>query len=526
MIGQIVVNPSPQVQLGEPVAAKRLNVGALLASQIGRQLTPFEVQQIDDARRTIERQKAREESAEQKELAVGIMMALFSVATSAAARGLVPSVVPKDLVPLAMTLVDIFWQYTKSAVLRREIGASIMQETLKQSQRAIASFVDPAVQSGRLGISVPKDLSRFGGDVNLFRLDAAQRVADLAIAQPVAGVVEDVLTQGSPFATLVLNGGAIAQIENVDPDEGLRRVGADPEQLARRYARGVTACTDPARRITCKTVTLEIREDVAAMAINAGLNDYLYNVDWFDPVSGRFITDFGRLTQLRDEAAKRPFPNPKQLAVLDRRIAAARMKAAPTKSESGELYDAWRVAVETGAPAAVVDDLVRRLRAATASELDAHQTRVREAEEDMVRACTATPTLAECVDRPTPADVAYGLQLGLTGQEFRRYTRWLERQPKDAVWPPEYDPAQPLRPPMRGSVKAFKGWEAIGAGAFGPGDVALPAPRRQTVGTTLKELAMIALLTSPLWGGLIVLPKLRARFAQGRRPRPSTNRRR
>ena len=92
-----------------------------------------------------------------------------------------------------------------------------------------------------------------------------------------------------------------AQNSGQDLDEVLQRNGLTPEQLAPRL--------DPNAQ----------RHDAASVVANIHTHTALYNPDWFDPGSGRLISDLDTLVQLRAKARHRLAP-PSVLAVLDRRI--------------------------------------------------------------------------------------------------------------------------------------------------------------------------------------------------------------
>ena len=86
----------------------------------------------------------------------------------------------------------------------------------------------------------------------------------------------------------------------IDLDAALAQGGLSPEKLAVRMGSGA-------------------REDAAAMTVNILAHAPFYDPDWFDPGSGKFITDLDDLRSLRAIARSR-FAPPNVIAVLDRRI--------------------------------------------------------------------------------------------------------------------------------------------------------------------------------------------------------------
>lgn len=97
---------------------------------------------------------------------------------------------------------------------------------------------------------------------------------------------------------------AAAAARGADLDEALTDANLSPEKLAQRLS---APGAPPAR------------EDAVALSTNVAIGLPLYDPDWFDPGSGRFISDLDALRRLRAVARHRLAP-PTTLAVLDRRI--------------------------------------------------------------------------------------------------------------------------------------------------------------------------------------------------------------
>lgn len=502
------------VRIGQQPA---VSFGERLAQQVGRPLTNFELEQISDAERTAERQKQREDAERTKEIYLTVFVVLAAVATApmtAAAIALLPAI----MIPIATAMVSIFWAAVRAGAMQQDIAAAILTEGLKQGERAVTVLSNQKVLS-KLGITIPKELSSAAKAT--YGLDVAQRLVHETFTKPMLGIVEDTITPGSAFYDVIGQAKGFALTEYVTPDQAFERFGVDPEGLAKRYAKGFL--------IDGQRVALSIREDVAAMALNASLNRYVYNIDWFNPVTGHFVKDPIELRRLREDAVAKGAP-PEAIAVLDRRI--ARASPSEPRSESVRLYGELREARNRGATADVIGDLETRLRAASEKELTAHAMRQEEAWHDTQRECQASPGLAKCLGGPpTPYEEREARLRNMTVVEYRAFNRWLDAQPRDKVWAPT--PEEEARPLVvftnaDRALHAYRSWQAIGGGQLGPDKFPPPGGSRRNdplfepggiLGaqasdlqtTPLRMLASGAVATAPLWVPVMLLPWLRGR---------------
>ena len=138
-------------------------------------------------------------------------------------------------------------------------------------------------------------LAKAGIDIRNPTIEQIERALDVSFRDPVRKVLEDV-----PLVTTLRELSEYARDRAESPDAILETRGLTPEQLSIRLGGNA-------------------REDAAASAINAAIGVPLYSADWFEPLTGKFITDITTLHNLRALARHRLESN-ERLDVLDRRI--------------------------------------------------------------------------------------------------------------------------------------------------------------------------------------------------------------
>ena len=147
-------------------------------------------------------------------------------------------------------------------------------------------------------------LQRYGGDATSPQAAAEQAQLEESYAKPIE--------RWGPDPNLRAEADRVKQLaaeRGMDLDDALSSAEMTPEQLARRLS----------------TATEPVREDAAAMIANIQTGIPFYDPSWFDPGSGRFISDLDTLVKLRAIARHRLAPA-HLLAVLDRRMAAEKRR--------------------------------------------------------------------------------------------------------------------------------------------------------------------------------------------------------
>jgi hypothetical protein len=244
-----------------------------------------------------------------------VFAAIFAALASAIFAPAIGIVFPAIMVPAIEGFVRALFDALLTSQSSEAFASAVLSSAVLQGGRVLSSVATPA-NLKTIGVELPPELATLGRDELTAKLGqlASQYVTerffgDLAL---LSGPNYSALRDGAVAA----KGQFLASQGTSNLDTELRKIGLSPEQFAARLTE-VNKVAAPFSKF--KPVSLEAREDVAAMALNTQLGVYVYDIDWFEPVTGKFITSPGKLRALRDDLAARG-GSPQALEVLDNRI--------------------------------------------------------------------------------------------------------------------------------------------------------------------------------------------------------------
>lgn len=257
--------------------------------------TDLETQRAEEATATAVTIRLREHNREtQKKIQIAAVAfaAISAIAVSPAIAGVVAGL-PAALEPIARIIVPVMWTAVNASILDRNVSAAVLASVIDQTGNVIETYADPDTLR-QLGVQIPS--------INqaTFSLDYAQKLANREVTQPLANAILTTTDPNTPLGSAVQNARTLATRKSLDFDKALKESGVTPEQVVQ---------ANPA-----------LREDVAAMALNAGLDEYAYDIDWFDPTTGKFKAP-DKLAAIRENLALAKGEGvDAKLAALDDRI--------------------------------------------------------------------------------------------------------------------------------------------------------------------------------------------------------------
>ena len=306
----------------------------------------------------------------------------------------------------------------------RVIGAALIGQTIKTGDalaaRAGVNAEDRKKLADATGVNIPENAPPAEKE----RL--TREAADKYTASRYVGYALN-LTRDLGLKAAVAEAMDIARQSRSDLDTALVSVGLTPQRVAAEY--GLT-------EVAPNTFTPGGRVDAAAFALNAHLGEYVYDVDWFDPITGDPITNVGGLYGLL-AAARQRFAPPAQIAALNRMIKDAEalcfrfpwsverggLNACLARREGetteGELWAALQNAISRGASPEVIAELRRQ-----------HQAKLDEIFKKSEEEAAARTEYEHFVDPVSfPFGSGYFIQPKPTIEEFAGFKAWYDTVP-------------------------------------------------------------------------------------------------
>ena len=194
-----------------------------------------------------------------------IAFAAVTAAVMAPALAAAIAALPAALVPIVSGLVPVLWSAVRASIMSQDVAAAILTSGIEQTDKVVSTYSSPAFLQ-RIGVAIPTGLTEQAKQS--FAIDYARRFADRSITQALPNAIRAMTDPTTALGGAVQEARAIAVRQSLDPDAALGTVGLTPEQIAQKNP--------------------SLRQDVAAMALNAGLDKYVYDIDWFDPATGQF----------------------------------------------------------------------------------------------------------------------------------------------------------------------------------------------------------------------------------------------
>jgi len=385
---------------------------------------------------------------------VGLTTAIFTPAIGV--------VFPAFMVPTVQKMAESLFQGLLQAESSEALAGAILSAAILQSGRALSRLVS-ADSLRSVGVDVPPDVAALGGG-------KLQGLAAQYIAERFTG---DLALLASPRYDAARDVAARARSELVrslgksDLDLELRKLGMSPEAFADK----LTAANVAAVPLTAFPMASPVaREDVAAMALNAQLGTYVYDIDWFDPATGRF-RPARELRPILEELERRDGP-PQAIAALRSRVDSAPLSELIRRAESKRFIDP-------------LTDVARRH-----GMIPAEYRR-------FVRWRSAY------IDRYRPGLIAQQKLI----ERWRAFHLWMllgglpldafDADPTAAI--AAYERSQAPAPPPPGTPA--QPFDAI----FAPGGPLDPAKEPTPSGSVLAQLVRAVVLTSPAWATILLL---------------------